>query len=358
MLCRRSGTWLPSRSAVAALTWRPALTSCAFLGAPLQYRRTYATAAAATVPFAAANPADEDDFVFYDAQPAAHPGASNAVVAEAAAPECFVVRERVAAEGAERTRLRLPVETPRGGAPVPREGSRAFNLAPEPTAEQLAEYVAESGASASPGWTTPNTDEERQHRTEAAARDSALPFEDERMAAMVLEMEVSGHIDDSWQDARRAHFEDVQEIVAVLRESNVRDVVVIDTSCKTAAFDYIVFGTCEGMRHIHLAAWAVQEADKFQGVTKNRRQRTDDEWEVVTVGRILVNLMVPEFRERGSLERKWAVCSTMDPLQAAGPAISEGRQFRVHGIWSLTLNLQDLEDFEVDYCKEALLSQR
>nr|CCM17596.1 hypothetical protein, conserved [Leishmania guyanensis] len=186
---------------------------------------------------------------------------------------------------------------------------------------------------------------------------SRLPYDDERFAEMLLEMEVNGVIDETWQDANRARLEDVKAIADILTSLKVRDLCCIDVSEKTSNFDYIVFGTCEGARHIHLAAWAVQDADRVHRVSKIRRKRTDELWEVVPVGRIVVNLMVESFREEMTLERKWAVTRSMDPLGAANAPISEGRQVKAHGLWTLTLNLQDLEDFEVDYCKDILMRQ-
>jgi ribosomal silencing factor RsfS len=184
-----------------------------------------------------------------------------------------------------------------------------------------------------------------------------LPYDDERFAEMLLEMEVNGVIDETWQDANKAHVEDVKEIADILTSLKVRDICCIDVSEKTASFDYMMFGTCEGSRHIHLAAWAAQDADKVQRISKIKRKQTDELWEVVPIGRIVLNLMVESFREEMSLERKWAVTRTMDPLAAANAPISEGRQVKAHGLWTLTLNLQDLEDFEVDYCKDVLMRQ-
>lgn len=184
-----------------------------------------------------------------------------------------------------------------------------------------------------------------------------LPFDDDEFAEKVLEMEAEGAIDEAWQDSRTAYFQDVQQIASILREMKVRNICCVDTSSKTSNFDYIMFGTCEGARHIHLAAWAVQESDRVHRIAKIKRRKTDESWEVVPVGRILVNLMTENQRNDLSLERKWAVTCTMDPLQAANAPVSEGRQAKAHGLWTLTLNLQDLEDFEIDYCKDILIKQ-
>ncbi|KAL7702640.1 Ribosomal silencing factor during starvation [Lotmaria passim] len=184
-----------------------------------------------------------------------------------------------------------------------------------------------------------------------------LPYDDERFAEMLLEMEVNGVIDETWQNANKAHVEDVKEIADILASLKVRDICCIDVSEKTSNFDYMMFGTCEGARHIHLAAWAAQDADKVHRISKIKRKQMDELWEVVPIGRIVLNLMVESFREEMSLERKWAVTRSMDPLAAANAPISEGRQVKAHGLWTLTLNLQDLEDFEVDYCKDILMRQ-
>ena len=108
---------------------------------------------------------------------------------------------------------------------------------------------------------------------------------------------------------------------------------------------------------MNLVSWSVSEADKWNRVTKPSRRKADELWEVVPVGRILVNLMLESYRNEVTVERKWAVTKSMDPLDAAHTRVSESRQTRMHGLWSLTMNLQDLEDFEIDYCKDVLLSQ-
>lgn len=184
-----------------------------------------------------------------------------------------------------------------------------------------------------------------------------LQFDDDEYAEKILEMEAEGAIEECWQDSRKAYFDDVKEIARILKTMKVRDICCVDTSAKTANFDYIMFGSCEGSRHIHLAAWAVQESDQVHRISKIKRRKTSETWEVVPVGRILVNLMTDELRVSLSLERKWAVTANMDPLQAANASVSEGRYAKAHGLWTLTLNLQDLEDFEVDYCKDTLLKQ-
>lgn len=189
------------------------------------------------------------------------------------------------------------------------------------------------------------------------SKKATLPFDDEGFAEKVLEMEVEGAIDECWQDQRTTSFEDVREISRILEAMKVRDICCVATSQKTSSFDYIMFGTCEGQRHIHLASWAIQESDKAHRISKVKRKKADETWEVVPVGRIVVNLMSEALRSDLSLERKWTVTSNMDPLQAANAPVSEGRFGKAHGLWTLTLNLQDLEDFEIDYCKDALLQQ-
>ena len=253
-----------------------------------------------------------------------------------------------------------------------RSGSRAYNHpSSDAGVDAIPVTLGEDGDSASP-----TEDEDGQLRlyvdedcnavegsTEGArlrdgrTLDHSLPFDDAGMAETILRMEVEGQIDETWQDARRANFEDCQEIVNILKHMKVRDVACIQTSAKTGSFDYLIIGTCEGSRHLNLCAWSVSDADKEHRVSKVRRRKDDNNWEVVPVGRIVVNLMTESLRSEMSLERKWAVTKSMDPLDSANAPISEGRQVKAHGLWTLTLNLQDLEDFEVDYCKDALLSQ-
>ncbi|CCW61616.1 unnamed protein product [Phytomonas sp. EM1] len=284
--------------------------------------------------------------------------------------------------GVEYSRFHIPLETPRGGKPIPRSNSRSME---QPGGESLPfEDVGEEHAKSSPSGSV--GDEEKGSATQdlksaimpkglfdSALMDkdgatthqtydrmpepSSLPYDDEAFAEMLLQMEVDGAIDETWQDARKAYVEDVKELCEVLRSLKVRDICCIDVSDKTASFDYIMCGTCEGPRHIHIAAWAAQEADSLHRVSKVSRKKTDELWEVVPIGRILLNLMVESLREELALERKWAVTRTMDPLSAANAPVSEGRHAKAHGLWTLTLNLQDLEDFEVDYCKDVLLRQ-
>jgi ribosomal silencing factor RsfS len=191
-----------------------------------------------------------------------------------------------------------------------------------------------------------------------ASSSEPLGYDDEQLAARILEMQVDGQIDEAWQEGPRASAQDVASICELLRELKVDDVTAVNTQQKTGSFDFMVFGTCVGSRHIAIAAWAISEADKNQRIAKPSRQKTDDEWEVVTCGRIVVNLMQAKCRERLSLERKWVLTENTDPMHAARAAVSEGRNVRVHGLWTLTVNLQDLEDYEVDYCKDTLLRQR
>ena len=186
---------------------------------------------------------------------------------------------------------------------------------------------------------------------------SGLPFEDGRMAEGVLEMDVEGQIGACWQDTATAYGEDVEGLLKVLQETQAWDPVVVCTKDKTYAFDYIVFASCHGARHISLVSWGLQEANRFVGLARANKRLRDTEWEPIPVGRIVVNLMTEEFRKRAQFERKWILTSSCDPLDFCHNAVCEGRGIASHGLWSLTLNLQDLEDYEIDYCREALLRQ-
>jgi ribosomal silencing factor RsfS len=267
-----------------------------------------------------------------------------------------VVRDNLDPQYVERSRLGIPVEEQRNGLPPPRDNSRALTL------HEINEHLAacegkeqqHTNAAASPDGTF----QQEFHKEATQDMKSHLPFDDEEFAETILAMEVEGALDEAWQDGKKAHLEDVKELVEILREMRVRNIAAIDVSQKTSSFDFIINGTCEGARHIHLAAWAISEADKNKRVAKIPRQKTDHLWEVIPVGRIVVNLMQESYRNEVNLERKWAVTKSMDPLQFAQAPVSEGRHSRAHGLWTLTLNLQDLEDFEVDYCKDVLLSQR
>lgn len=199
--------------------------------------------------------------------------------------------------------------------------------------------------------------EQQEDEEEEVFSNEPLPYDSTNYAETILRMEVEGAIDETWQDTIQAKPEDVAEIVEVLKDSRARDIVAIDVRTKTSNFDFIVVATCESQRHMTLASWSVSEADKWNRISKPSRRKADELWEVVPVGRILVNLMIESYRNEVTVERKWAVTKSMDPLDAAHTRISEGRQVRMHGLWTLTMNLQDLEDFEIDYCKDVLLSQ-
>ncbi|KAG5498708.1 hypothetical protein JKF63_02996 [Porcisia hertigi] len=324
------------------------------------------------------SPEEDDHFVDVDLligrtaapQNAAPPGGSASASTgqkDAASDEVLnVVRTVPEDEGARYSRLRIPLGLDEIAAPRPRSNTRA-GLAPGEEAayaDHPANPSADSDAEVSltpPTTSTPDSEVAITMRGTGEERrlpdPSRLPYDDERFAEMLLEMEVNGVMDETWQDANKAQLVDVTEICEILTSLKVRDVCCIDVSEKTSNFDYMMFGTCEGARHIHLAAWAVQDADKVHRVSKIKRKQTDELWEVVPVGRIVVNLMVESFREEMTLERKWAVTRSMDPLVGANAPISEGRQVKAHGLWTLTLNLQDLEDFEVDYCKDILMRQ-
>lgn len=264
-------------------------------------------------------------------------------------PALGVTRDPAPPEGEERSRLNIPLTHPRAGRGELRPNSRSI------VSLDGALCVANENHNVNDDC---DCAKEYASSTEGSTgNEASLPYDDDHFAEMLLQMEVEGVIDEAWQDARKAHMEDVVELVEVLRSLKVRDVCAIDVSAKTCNFDYMIFGTCEGPRHIHLAAWAVQEADSLKRICKIKRKQTDNTWEVVPVGRIIVNLMQESLREEMTLERKWAVTKSMDPLATANAPVSEGRQVRAHGLWTLTLNLQDLEDFEVDYCKDVLMQQ-
>lgn len=257
-----------------------------------------------------------------------------------------VTRETRLPTGTVFSRFRKPVAAPE--SPHHRPGSRAMDSKSAPSAYR---DVMEKDR----GLTC---DANLEDGSAPPTPSEPLPYDNAWLAERMLEWEVEGALDETWQDSNRAHIEDVASLVGVLKEAKVRDICVIDTKGKTSAFDYLVMGTCDGPRHLHLAAWATSEADRYQRVSKPPRKKSDELWECVPIGRIVVNLMQESYRDEVFMERKWAVTESMDPLHAAKSAVSEGRQVKVHGLWTLTLNLQDLEDFEVDYCKEALMSQR
>ncbi|KNH06378.1 iojap family protein [Perkinsela sp. CCAP 1560/4] len=185
----------------------------------------------------------------------------------------------------------------------------------------------------------------------------SLPFDDAKKAEDVIEMGIEGQIAHNWQDTRTAHAEDIEPLVACLKRHKAWDIAVVDAKQKTYAFDYLIFASCRGTRHINLVSWAIQEIDRNVNISKIKRRLNETEWEPIPVGRIIVNLMTEKYRRKANFERKWALTSSMNPLDFCHHAVSEGRGISSHGLWSLTLNIQDLEDYENDYCRETLLRQ-
>lgn len=289
---------------------------------------------------------DENDFVF----PQGHGRETTSVASQ---DILAVMREPDHRPDQEYSRLHKPLaeERFRKGLPVRRDSTRELVL-------KNHEYCVTALHDLLSAESEAVEAAKQQGAPTAVPQQPTLPYDEPQFADVLLQMEVDGQIDACWQDAKKAHFEDVEALVGILRDMKVKEIAVIDTSQKTSVFDYIVVGTCEGSRHMHLASWAVQEADTLQRVAKLPRQRSDDLWEAVPVGRILINLMVQSYRDRVNVERKWAVARSMDPLNAARSAVSEGRPVLQHGLWLLTLNLRELQDFEVDYCKDMLLDQR
>eukprot|EP00760_Papus_ankaliazontas_P007540 PhM_4_TR13367/c3_g1_i3/m.64912 len=276
-----------------------------------------------TVPSAPRAALDDSDFVF--AEKHENPN------------ELFdrtVQRETMYEQGvAEFSQLQNVVKEPRYGVPEPRSNSRKFD-----------ETKVTSG-------------EKESRLAESSASIGELPYDDDRMAEIVLEMEVEGQIDETWADAKTAYIDDVESVCKILKDNNVLDLVVICTKEKTYTFDYVVFGTCHGPRHMNIVGWAIQETDRYVNLAKTAKGVRDTEWEAIPCGRIIVNLMTDEYRKSVNFERKWALTSTCDPMAAAHSAVSDGRGINSHGLWTLTLNLQDLSDFENDYCREYLLQQ-
>lgn len=245
-------------------------------------------------------------------------------------------------EGTRTSRLNKIIEHD----PAPRGGSRAASQA-VPEIDEVTELLASE-----------ESDKEHGARGGSREANNSLPYDDQNFAENILKMDVDGVLDETWQDERnQAKVEDVAAIVDVLRDARCRDICAIDVRAKTSSFDFIVVATCESQRHMTLAGWAVSDADKWQRASKVSRRKADPLWDVVPIGRILVNLMMESYRNDVTVERKWVVTKTMDPLAAAHSTVSESRQLRMHGLWTLTMNLQDLSDFEVDYCKDVLLEQ-
>jgi len=232
--------------------------------------------------------------------------------------------------------LGTAVKVPRKGLPLKRENSREL--------ETTTDGIPKEELSPPPSL-------------EGLGTMGELPFDAARMADAVLEMEVEGQIDYNWQECGTAYQEDVEALMKVIVENEGKNIVVICTKDKTFAFDYVIFVTCNGSRHINVVSWALDEANKYLATRKTSKRLMDTEWEPIPVGRIVVNLMTEEFRKRANFERKWALAVSMDPLNFCNNAVSEGRGIGTHGLWTLTLNLQDLEDFETDYCRDALLRQ-
>ena len=82
-----------------------------------------------------------------------------------------------------------------------------------------------------------------------------LPFDDARKAEDVLEMDIDGKIDETWQDSRAACIEDVDLLVECLKKNKAWDVTVVNAQNKKSVFDFLIFASCHGTRHINLVSW-------------------------------------------------------------------------------------------------------
>ena len=91
------------------------------------------------------------------------------------------------------------------------------------------------------------------------------------------------------------------------------DIVVLDISEKSSFADYFVIASGSSFRQTAALAEYVQErADMHGRFVNNIEGRDGSGWVLMDYGDVIVNIFVPEKREKYDLEKIWSDCGTVD----------------------------------------------
>ena len=91
------------------------------------------------------------------------------------------------------------------------------------------------------------------------------------------------------------------------------DIVVLDISEKSSFADYFVIASGSSFRQTRALAEYVQErADMHGRFVKSIEGRDGSGWVLMDYGDVIVNIFVPEKRDKYDLEKIWSDCGTVD----------------------------------------------
>lgn len=100
--------------------------------------------------------------------------------------------------------------------------------------------------------------------------------------------------------------EKTQAIVDALEEIKGNDIVVIDTSKKSALFDRMIIASANSNRQTRALAQNVVKRLEERGETINSTEgEKSGEWVLIDMGEVLVHVMQPGVRAYYSLEELW-----------------------------------------------------
>ena len=95
--------------------------------------------------------------------------------------------------------------------------------------------------------------------------------------------------------------------------THLKTVVVLDISEKSSFADYFVIASGSSYRQTAALAEYVQErADMHGRFVNNIEGRDGSGWVLMDYGDVIVNIFVPEKRDKYDLEKIWSDCGTVD----------------------------------------------
>ena len=101
--------------------------------------------------------------------------------------------------------------------------------------------------------------------------------------------------------------EKTKAIVDALEEIKGNDIVVIDTSKKSALFDRMIIASANSNRQTRaLAHNVVKKLEERGEVANSTEGEKSGEWVLIDMGEVLVHVMQPGVRAYYSLEELWS----------------------------------------------------
>ncbi len=100
-----------------------------------------------------------------------------------------------------------------------------------------------------------------------------------------------------------------EAIAKVLSDKKGIDVAVIDISPKASFADFFVLASGGSDRQVAALVESVEDLMEPQGVfPKSVEGRKTSGWILMDYGDVVVNVMIPEMREKYNIERIWGDC--------------------------------------------------